>query len=152
MFGNQRFIQWDIEKADHASVTLSLRHQSSPQVPYDYSAWQTVSIAENGVTLELSVRHEGENPSPFRLGQYSFFTRKTHTRLTAPALSVWSESNVHLPDEKDPLPTEHDFAALNLSPVRFVNAFAGWGVHAFIIWPEVRLADPWRKPWSVGGG
>lgn len=60
MFGILRVIQWDIEKADHASVTLSLRHQSSPQFPYDYSAWQTVSLAENGVTLGLTVRHECE--------------------------------------------------------------------------------------------
>lgn len=79
MFSILRVIQWDIAKADHASVTLLRRHLPSPESLGDYSAWQTASPAENGVTLELSVRHKGENPLPTGLGSIpSSLERHTH--------------------------------------------------------------------------
>lgn len=132
---------WDIDKVDRTSVTLSLRHRPGPLSPYDYSAWQTVSLADNGFTLELSVRHEGEKPMLYGLGQHPFFARTAQTRLTAPARTAWSERAGHLPDESGPLPRELDFAEPALLPDRFVNnALTGWNGRASIIWPEFELA------------
>lgn len=132
---------WDIDHTDHTSVTLSLRHRPNSISPYDYSAWQTISLAENALSLKLSVRHEGERPMLYGLGQHPFFARTAQTRLTAPARTAWSERAGHLPAESGPLPVELDFTVPALLPDRFVNnAFASWDGRAAIEWPELRLA------------
>ncbi|HCL67854.1 MAG TPA: aldose 1-epimerase [Rhizobium sp.] len=131
---------WDIDKVDRTSVTLSLRHRPNAISPYDYSAWQTVSLGDNSLTLHLSVRHEGNEPLLYGLGQHPFFARTAQMRLAAPARIAWSERDGHLPGESGPLTADLDFAVPSLLPDRFVNnAFTGWDGRASITWPERRL-------------
>nr|WP_210388081.1 aldose 1-epimerase [Ciceribacter sp. L1K22] len=133
--------QWDIEKVDSTSVTLSLRHPPGPFSPYNYSAWHTISLANNALSLRLSVRHEGEKPLLYGLGQHPFFARTAQTRLAAPARTAWTERAGHLPGEGGSPPVALDFTAPTLLPDRFVNnAFAGWDGRAAIEWPELQLA------------
>jgi aldose 1-epimerase len=139
--GDGWLADWDIEEAGRAAVSLSLRHVPCAFSPYDYSASMAISLQANEVTLHLSVRHEGDRPQLYGLGQHPFFARTEKTRLTARAQSVWSERDGHLPDRNCPLPEALDFSAPGLLPHRFVNnAFAGWNGHATIEWPELGLA------------
>lgn len=140
LHGDGWLADWDIEEAGCAAVSLSLRHVPEPMSPYDYSAFMTISLEANEVTLHLSVRHEGDRPQLYGLGQHPFFVRTEKTCLTARAQSVWSERDGHLPDRNGPLPEDLDFSTPGPLPRRFVNnAFAGWNGHAAIEWPELGL-------------
>lgn len=141
LHGDGWLSRWDVMHQAASSVVLSLRHRPDATSAYDYQAEQTISVADDQLTLMLSVTNEGSKPALYGLGQHPFFAMTKITRLTARATSAWSERAGHLPDRCGPVPADLDFSAGAALPPGFVNnAFHGWDGKAIIAWPELKLA------------
>ena len=133
--------EWTVTAQSADRVTLQMRRTADAVSPYSYAATQDVILDDNGLTIALSVTNTGEAPLPFGLGLHPFFPNTAATRLTAPALRMWSEEAGHLPGRVGAVPEDVDFTSAAPLPKRWLNnAFEGWSGQARIDWPERGLS------------
>src|SRR5688572_10054678 len=132
---------WDVLEYSPDSITLRLRSTAIP--PFDYEAIQVISLVGSSLDMLLSVKHLGDEPIPYGLGQHPWFVRTPETTLEARAAGVWPEQPPDFPEKPvpEPIPAHWDFSRAKPLPTDFIdNGFAGWDGRARIAWPDRRAA------------
>jgi aldose 1-epimerase len=129
---------WTVAEQTANSIRLSLESHRFADNPYDYTASQLFTLHPNGIAIELSVTHLGNDPLPYGLGLHPYFVRNNETRLMAKTSGVWLSG-------KDPIPIEHtsDFPPTwnydepsTLDGPLIDNCFTGWDGRAVIGYPD----------------
>jgi aldose 1-epimerase len=129
---------WMVSEQTANSIRLSLESRRFAGNPYDYTASQLFTLLPNGIAIELSVTHLGDEPLPYGLGLHPYFVRNEETRLMAKTSGVWLSG-------KDPIPVEHatdfpptwDYNAPSLLDGPLIdNCFTGWDGRAVIGYPD----------------
>lgn len=143
--------KWSIEKQTPHSVTLGLKSGPKALTPYVYSASQTFTLNENGLSIDMSITNNGQETLPFGLGHHPYFRKTPGTILKANLSHVW-ESSAMIPTNLVPVPEEWNFShGKNLTteigaPVNgfggndyIDGCFQGWDRKAEILWPEDKM-------------
>jgi aldose 1-epimerase len=128
---------WDVAERSRERCVLRLRSATTP--PFDYEATQVVSLGGRTLAMRLAVRHLGDAPAPYALGQHPWFVRTPGVTLQATATGVWLEQPPAFPEHPVPasIPREWDFSSPRRLPETFIdNGFAGWDGRARIEWPD----------------
>lgn len=129
---------WQIADQSDRRMHLSLESRRFDADPYEYAATQTYSLLPDGLAIDLTVTHQGEQPLPYGLGLHPYFVRSTETRLLSKATGVWLSG-------KDPIPIAHttEFPPgwdYNMpSPLEgglIDNCFTGWDGQSVIEYPD----------------
>jgi aldose 1-epimerase len=132
---------WEVVGATPGTIELRLRSRAMP--PFDYEATQILALAGSTLEMLLSVRHCGDQPIPYGLGQHPWFVRTPAVTLEARAEGVWLEQPPDFPASPtpEPIPEIWDFGRPKPLPAGFIdNGFAGWDGRARIEWPDRGVA------------
>jgi len=129
---------WEVARATSNSVSLFQRFAESDN-PYEYEAWQEISLLDEGLQIEVSVRNAGDRAMPFGLGIHPWFARSLGTTLAFLSQGTFEQDTRNLP-----LPKLRQVAAFNPDhPVRLEDVpvidgcFANWTpLHARIVRPQ----------------
>ena len=125
---------WDVSRADGKQVVLRFDHDGG-RWPWSFTATQSCSLADDGLTIELAVRNRSNEPMPSGLGLHPYFTRPGTATVTTQAETLCINDNRNLPFTrvtKDPL-----IDALNAGgplPSGYDNQISGWTGRAEIAW------------------
>ncbi|MHC5234393.1 aldose 1-epimerase [Brucella sp. LJL56] len=132
---------WNVAEQSENALTLSYRHHSKGDNPYDYTARQVFRVDEQGLSLHLSVVNEGAHALPFGLGWHPYFPLRPDTLLEFQAKSFHEEAEGSLPGDELALRVPLDFREPRPLPGRWINnGFSGLEGMARIFWPETGLA------------
>ncbi len=132
---------WDIVEEKANSVVLRLRSRAIP--PFDYEATQTLSLVNATLHIDLSLRHLGQTPLPYGLGQHPWFVRTPGVTLEAKATGMWLEQPPAFPakTEPAPMPDKWNFGKMRPLPDDFIdNGYAGWDGRSKIVWSDRGIA------------
>lgn len=133
--------RWTLEKQTSHYIGLRFRKDATPTSPFAYEATESITLADDRLTIALTVVNRAAETLPYGLGFHPYFPRTPETRLFARAQRCWSERENHLPGIAGPIPQDLDLAADTPLPDRWLNnAFDGWEGHTRIEWPETGLA------------
>lgn len=118
--GLARDLPWDIitETADRAVLQQRLNF-----APFHYMARLTVSLAADGVLMEMTLRHEGAAPAPYGMGWHPWFIRSAATSLHLNATQRAFHDARGLPQSFTPCT---GIAADEAVLIGLDNFFAGW--------------------------
>ncbi len=133
---------WVVVEHAEDSVVLSLESHEFDGNPYVYIGTQRFTLLPDGLAIDLSVTHLGEESLPYGLGLHPYFMRNGVTRLRAKASGVWLSG-------PDPIPITHthslpptwdynQFAPLE-GPL-IDNCFSGWDGKSVIEYPDRGLS------------
>jgi aldose 1-epimerase len=127
--GLARDLPWEVVNAtaDHAVLQQCLN-----VLPFDYTAQLTVTLAADGLLMEMTLRHEGAAPAPYGMGWHPWFMRNAATRLHLNATQRANHSARGLPESLTPCA---GIATDEAGLIGLDNFFAGWDGVA-------RLASP----------
>lgn len=143
---------WKLGERTENFVTLELQSERFDDNPYHYAASQTFRLLPDGLAIELTVTHLGEESLPYGLGLHPYFAKNEATRLRFKATGIWLAG-------EDPIPTgytrelPHSFdynrpAALE-GPL-IDHCFDGWDGKAEIAYPDRGLTLAIRMENSPG--
>lgn len=59
---------WKLESLTDSAVTLSLRFPNLDGYPFDVTVTVTYELGENGMTVTINARNDGDEPAPWALG------------------------------------------------------------------------------------
>ena len=93
--------QWDVVTQDATSARI-VHGYSGPDWPWPYVASQHIVLDEGGLTITLSVRHEGASPMPCGLGLHPRFPCNGQTMLRS-----LHHAEVEVDGENLPIATHH---------------------------------------------
>ncbi|MGF1627067.1 MAG: aldose 1-epimerase [Alphaproteobacteria bacterium] len=131
---------WQVDHADAGEVRMTLPDPGRGW-PWAYSARQAYRLAEEGLTVTLSVTNESAEPMPAGLGIHPWFDATPDATLQFRAGSVFRVDAGYLFTGVTPIPDEWDFtAARPVSGTGLVNGFAEWTGVAEIVWPARQAA------------
>lgn len=89
-------VLWQTDRA------LSIEHaHHAGEWPWEYKAQQNFTLGDNGLTIELSVRNDSDDPMPVGLGFHPYFPRTPHTRYLGLHRGEWRNDADFLPSELD---------------------------------------------------
>jgi aldose 1-epimerase len=108
-FGWQR--AWQVDSATQDGAVLALEHEGDADWPYACRARQTVTLANDTLSVELWLQNAGQEEMPAGLGFHPYFPRHSDTRLQAGWRGVWTMDERKLPVELAGLPPKSDFSA-----------------------------------------
>lgn len=118
--GLARDLPWEVTSAapDHAVLQQCLK-----LAPFDYTARLSVALDGDGVSLEMTLRHEGEAPAPYGMGWHPWFIRSAATSLHLNATQRANHNTRGLPENVAPCT---GIAADESGLIGLDNFFAGW--------------------------
>jgi len=118
--GLARDLPWEVISAtqNHAVLRQGLNH-----LPFDYTAQLAVTLAGDGVLMEMALRHEGAAPTPYGMGWHPWFMRSALTSLHLNATQRANHSERGLPESLTPCT---GIAADEAGLLGLDNFFAGW--------------------------
>ncbi len=129
---------WQVSRAAGKQVVLRFDHDGGGW-PWPFTATQSCSLADDGLTIELAVRNRSNETMPSGLGLHPYFARNGAVSVTAPAQELWFNDGRNLPFarvSKDPL-----LDALKGGsplPSGYDNQISGWTGRADIVWQDTR--------------
>lgn len=125
---------WRVAEHDDASLLLTLDRRDA--APFAYSADLRYTLADDVLSVELSVRNEGLHALPFGLGLHPWMPDPPGACLQARAQGVWMAGPDKLPLTRVGLPAHWRFDQPTALPQDGVdNVFEGWDGTARIAWP-----------------
>lgn len=133
---------WQVAAQNKDSIRLSLQSQRFDGNPYRYLAAQSFTLLPDGLAIDLSVTHLGEQPLPYGLGLHPYFVRNHATRLRSPASGIWLSG-------PDPIPVAHSGTfppawdynqAAPLEGDLIDNCYTGWDGESVITYPDLGLS------------
>jgi aldose 1-epimerase len=129
---------WNVVEHAEDSVVLSLESHECDGNPYSYIGTQRVTLLPDGLAIDLSVTHLGEESLPYGLGLHPYFMRNSATRLRSKASGVWLSGSDPIPishsNELPPTWDYNQFAPLE-GPL-IDNCFSGWDGKSVIDYPN----------------
>lgn len=87
---------WRVLCSAEASLTLDFSPEAT-EWPWRYHAVQTFELAEDGLTVSLSVRNISEREGLFGLGLHPYFPNRDDACLTARLRGIWLTNLENLP-------------------------------------------------------
>lgn len=141
MHGDGWSVAWQVERADARSAELLYEHDGCSGWPFRYRARQTFRLAEDALTVGMSIENLEPHATPAGLGLHPFFVRDADTMLACRTRQVWLADEEVLPTRLVAVPPNWDFAAASSveAAAPLDNCFEGWDGRATITWPGCRL-------------
>ena len=135
---------WQVDGHSPQSCRLSLRHTAcgidAEDWPWDFVAWQSLVLSEEGLYLHLGLTNLGEQPMPAGLGWHPYFERQGELQLGFSAAQVWQAGPDGLPLKRTALPEAWDFSQPRAAgAVGLDNCFEGWDARASLYWPDAQV-------------
>ena len=130
---------WRVEQALPDEITLSYRH-AADEWPWTYEARQRISLAADGMAIELTCRNLSPLPMPCGLGLHPYYPCDAHTRLDAGVASVWTVDADVLPVTSLSATGRYSLHNRLICGQDLDNGFEGWRGAARIAWPDRGLA------------
>lgn len=129
---------WDVEAADTASATLVHRHAADAAWPWSYRADQRFALAEDGLSIALTLTNEDDRPMPASLGFHPYFPASDEVSLRFDAEEVWLRDEQCLPSTLAPANTFGDWGSGGfVAQAPFIdNSYVGWNSIVRITRPE----------------
>ena len=127
---------WTVSDQSGTNATIVFHHEAR-RMAFRYRAWQTFTLAEDGLRIEIGVRNTGDATMPFGLGLHPYFDRRPGTTLEAEVAEIWLPDPLNIPREKIAVPDWADFR--NERPVAEMtldHIFAKVRGAATIRWPN----------------
>lgn len=125
---------WTVLSSDEVSVVMTLEQPRSDW-PWAWTAEQRVTLADDGLTIALSVTNADHRAMPAGLGLHPYFVRRRETRVSFSASGVWTVDETLIPvglAEPDAVFDWRDGPVVDAAP--FVDhAYAGWDGLARVI-------------------
>jgi aldose 1-epimerase len=132
---------WSLQHRDPDRIVLSLESDRFAGNPYHYSATQTFTLLRDGLAIDLTVTHLGNDPLPYGLGLHPYFLRNEKTSLRFRANAVWLAGDDPIPvGYSKELPPTFDYnqPAPLVGPL-IDHCFDGWDGKAEIAYPDKGL-------------
>ncbi len=140
LHGEAWLSEWTLLKVTPTEIEMEYICENSPYSPYCYKSYQKISIENNTISMQLSVKNNGNAALPFGLGHHPFFFQDGATTLQAKAEYYYGEKHDYLPDEKQKIPPALHFENHKTLPRHWLNnGFGGWDGHAEILWPNQKM-------------
>lgn len=135
---------WQVDAHSPQSCRLSLRHHAhgadAEDWPWDFVAWQSIVLSEEGLHLHLGLTNLSGQPMPAGLGWHPYFERQGELRLAFSATRVWQAGPDGLPAERTAVPETWDFRQPRAAgAVGLDNCFEGWDARASLFWPDAQV-------------
>ena len=137
---------WQVLACSPASATLGLEHRPDGDWPFAFSARQTFTLDEGGLSTTLSMTNLAERPAPAGLGWHPYFPKRSRSRLHIELTDRWeSDPATELPTRRVPQPgIDADVAHLD-----FDHCFEGWQGPARLRDERLRVALSSSLPYLV---
>ncbi len=127
---------WTVVGLEEDTATIAYGHKPDAW-PWPYSAEQTFTLGEGGMSLMMTVTNHGDDPMPAGLGPHPYFVRTPRATITASVDQMWVSDDEVMPTELVPPPSGRDpNVGLTAEAVAMDNTFTGWGHRVDIDWPE----------------
>ncbi len=141
---------WTLVGLEEDTATIAFSH-SPDDWPWPYTAEQTFTLGEGGMSIMMTVTNQGETPMPAGLGPHPYFVRTPQARITATVDRMWLSGDDVMPTEPvAPPPGRDPNAGIVPSEVAMDNIFTGWGHRVDIEWPEWRARLVMEAPPPLG--
>ncbi len=129
---------WSVVNAEDDTATIAFAPALGPW-PWRYSAEQTFTLGDGGLSLLMTLTNNGDSPMPAGLGPHPYFVRTPQARISANADRMWVSDAEIMPTELLPPPADMDVnAGVVPDSVAMDNTFTGWDHRVEIAWPEWR--------------
>ena len=124
---------WQVKAEDKQCAVLTYKHAPDAEWPFAFEAEQTISLANNAVTLMVRATNLDAQPMPVGLGFHPFFPIDKTTTLQSDWTGVWEMGEDKLPTKLVTTPTDSDFAkARGVFDWKVDNCFVGWSRRAVL--------------------
>lgn len=120
--------KWTIEHVEPAHAVIRHEHGGGDHWPWPYRSEQRIAIAEDGLTITLTLTNLADEAVPAGLGLHPYFPRDANTRLTAHSERLWLADATMLPTRPAPSDYFGDWAAgARIEGDALIdNAYEGW--------------------------
>jgi len=113
---------WQVAEHSDTAARLRLVHAGDADWPFAFEAGQEIVLAEDGLTLRLSIKNTSADPAPAGLGWHPYFPKRSRSRLHAELTDRWESDPSGLPTRRVPQPgIDGDVAHL-----AYDHCFEGW--------------------------
>ncbi|MBE9604607.1 aldose epimerase [Acetobacteraceae bacterium H6797] len=129
--GLSRAEPWKVKEAGPGHAVLTQR-LAAPETPYRYAARLAVTLAEEALSLDLSLTSESDIPLPFGIGWHPWFHREPGTQFELAATHRLTADERVLPIAAEPV------TGMRGSVEEFIGRdahHAGWDGLAWLRWP-----------------
>jgi aldose 1-epimerase len=133
---------WTVSKHGKDTMELRLQSEQFDGNPYRYEATQTFRLLPNGLAIDLTVTHLGDEPLPYGLGLHPYFPKNDATRLRFQATGLWLAGDDPIPvgnTKEFPLSFDYNQPASMAGPL-IDHCFDGWNGEAEIFYPDKGIA------------
>jgi aldose 1-epimerase len=114
---------WAILEQTDTRLVLSF---AGDDWPWAYEARQTLTLSDDGLTIDLVLINRDERPMPAGLGLHPYFPRFPSSWLDASTTGVWTGQDI-VPDRLAPSNVVADWTDRSLTDATFVDhCFDGW--------------------------
>jgi aldose 1-epimerase len=125
---------WTLSKLDRRSATMSLEADAS--APFQYYCEQSVSIADNRVSIVLSVRNLSVQRIPVGLGLHPYFAHRDGAIIRARLPTRWRWDQEMMPVNMEANPNSRSFLqGQHVNELDVCAEYANWDGEAIIEWP-----------------
>ncbi|MGA8170772.1 MAG: aldose 1-epimerase [Methylocystis sp.] len=130
---------WRVVAAEASACAIALDHAANEDWPFSFSARQSFTLNDDGLTIVTSVTNSDHRSMPYGLGQHPYIVRPPGTRLYAQVDGVWMTDAAVLPTEHADLPPEWDLRkGCSLDDIFLDNCFDGLEGAVRVVWPDGR--------------
>lgn len=129
LHGDGWLLPWTVENQTANRVEMTLDWSGGQDGwPWSWRAHQVIELADQGLSITLSMTNTGEAAMPAGLGLHPYFHRYADSRLTLSAEGVWITDVREIPERLAPVAEIADWSnGLALADAPFVDhAYAGW--------------------------
>ena len=127
---------WTVVGLEEDTATIAFSHKPDAW-PWPFTAEQTFSLGEGGMSVLMTVTNTGDSPMPAGLGPHPYFVRTPKATITAPVERMWLSDDEVMPTELVPPQPGHDpNTGVVAESVALDNTFTGWGHRVEVDWPE----------------
>ena len=121
------------KREDKQLVVLTYKHTPDADWPFAFEAEQTISLANNALTLAMRTTNLDAQPMPVGLGFHPFFPIDKTTTLQSAWSGVWEMGEDKLPTKLIPIPADANFTkARGVFDWKIDNCFVGWSRRAVL--------------------
>ncbi|RDJ26867.1 hypothetical protein DWF00_01420 [Bosea caraganae] len=129
---------WEVVRQSQGHTVLE-HQRTEGEDPYRYLAWQEITLAEDGMTVTLSVTNEADTALPFGLGHHPWFPCAEDTTLGMTATRALTLDDAFRPTGSHSLESSGPYAE---NPVFATGAEQAWN---FLDWDgKARMETPSR--------
>ena len=114
--------------------------EADESAPFRYHCTQSVSIAGDRVSIELSARNLSAQRIPLGFGLHPYFANRADATVKAEVPALWRWDHEMMPVDKEPNPDAARFSrGLRVRELPITAEYADWDGGAVIEWPTMRL-------------